>query len=116
VSDDRAVTYEFENVRCTKRTDKAIYVEAPDLDPIPCRKSDLDRCWLPLSAVHDDSEVYEVGHHGKLVVHAWIVDKKKSQPADPTPGWVNLGQPARGREVPTPAVLLNRPLRPPGRK
>lgn len=30
--------------------------------------------WLPKSIVHDDSEVYELGHAGKVVVEEWWAD------------------------------------------
>ena len=31
---------------------------------------------VPVSALHDDSEVYEVEHKGKLVVKRWFASKK----------------------------------------
>lgn len=34
-----------------------------------------DEHWVPLSQVHDDSEVYEKGHEGTLVVNAWWAHK-----------------------------------------
>jgi hypothetical protein len=110
-------TYEFENVRCTKMTEKAIYVEAPDLDPLPCKRGDLDRCWLPRRAIHPDSEVFStaVGEDvGKLVVHGWFLTKQEVEPDGP-PEWYSP-TPPRGREVPPPPILQNRPLRPPGRR
>lgn len=32
--------------------------------------------WIPQSQVHDDSEVYEKGHTGKLVILAWFARKE----------------------------------------
>lgn len=32
--------------------------------------------WIPKSQIHEDSEVYEDGHSGTLVVTAWIADQK----------------------------------------
>lgn len=32
--------------------------------------------WVPKVAIHDDSEVYEPGHHGKLVVWRFIAEEK----------------------------------------
>lgn len=31
--------------------------------------------WVPKSAVHDDSEVYEEDHFGKLVVKPWFANQ-----------------------------------------
>jgi hypothetical protein len=31
---------------------------------------------VPVSALHDDSEVYAVEHKGKLVVKSWFASKK----------------------------------------
>lgn len=33
------------------------------------------RVWVPQSVIHDDSEVYQAGHKGKLVVKAWWANK-----------------------------------------
>jgi hypothetical protein len=33
--------------------------------------------WVPLSVIHDDSEVYADGHTGKLVVHRWFAEKER---------------------------------------
>jgi len=30
--------------------------------------------WIPRSVIHDDSEVYEIGHEGKVVVAEWWAD------------------------------------------
>jgi hypothetical protein len=37
---------------------------------------DGEQVWLPLSQVHDDSEVYAKGHTGKLVITEWIAKQK----------------------------------------
>lgn len=40
-------------------------------------KMDDDRAlWVPKSVIHDDSEVYEVGGEGTLVVFQWFADKE----------------------------------------
>lgn len=31
--------------------------------------------WVPISQLDDDSEVYDVGHSGKLVVSEWWANK-----------------------------------------
>ena len=37
---------------------------------------DGDEVWVPKSVIHDDSEVYEKGHEGTLVVESWWARKK----------------------------------------
>lgn len=117
--------YEFEGVECLRATEDAIFVGGPDLDPLPrgkewSGKRSLeqrypDARWIPNAAVHPESEVFRKGDAGKLVVHAWFVEKRERGADDaPPPDWWKK-TPPRGKEVPTPPVLLNRPLKPPGR-
>jgi hypothetical protein len=47
--------------RAIRTTDKAILV---DLDS-------GEEVWVPKSCLHDDSEVYEEGHAGNVVVKEW---------------------------------------------
>lgn len=35
-----------------------------------------ERRWIPNSVLHDDSEVYLVGHEGNVVVNEWWADKE----------------------------------------
>ena len=37
---------------------------------------DEEKVWIPKTQVKDDSEVYEIGHKGKLVVSEWIATMK----------------------------------------
>jgi len=46
---------------------KAILVQAPEFDTLQ---------WIPLSAVHDDSEVYRAGDEGDLLLKEWFAEKK----------------------------------------
>ncbi len=32
--------------------------------------------WFPKSVIHDDSEVYELGHEGEIVVQGWFAEKE----------------------------------------
>ena len=32
--------------------------------------------WVPKSVIHDDSEVYEKGHEGKLCIQLWWCEKQ----------------------------------------
>lgn len=50
---------------CIRQTDKAIQVRIG--------KREL---WVPQSQVHDDSEVYALGHDGVLVLRGWFARKE----------------------------------------
>jgi hypothetical protein len=63
-------TFTVKEAKCTRASEKAILVEAADFD---------EPVWVPVSQVHDDSEVWKVGDEGKLVVTQWIAEQK---------GWV----------------------------
>jgi hypothetical protein len=56
----------FDDATCVRETDKAILV----------KQDDLGEVWIPRSQVHDDSEVYEEGGEGELVVKAWFARKQ----------------------------------------
>lgn len=32
--------------------------------------------WIPKSCIHDDSEVYDDGHEGELVLKKWFAEKE----------------------------------------
>lgn len=34
------------------------------------------KAWIPLAAIHDDSEVYEPGHEGELVIPLSLAEEK----------------------------------------
>lgn len=57
---------DFPNCKCLKETDKAILVTRG--------KGEL---WIPKSVLHDDSEVYEGGDSGKLIVQTWWAEKQE---------------------------------------
>jgi hypothetical protein len=65
-------TFEVKDAKCTRlaASGKAILVEAEQFD---------EPVWVPISQVHDDSEVWKPGDEGKLVVTEWIAMQK---------GWV----------------------------
>lgn len=58
-------TAEFEDVLCKRETGKACLCII-----------DGEEHWIPKSQIHDDSEVYEEGHEGRLVVTQWIAEQK----------------------------------------
>lgn len=55
----------IENVRAVAASSLALCVEI-----------DGEAHWLPESQIHADSEVFEVGHFGRLVITRWIAEKK----------------------------------------
>lgn len=52
--------------RVVSETEKAILVELESGDEL----------WIPKSVVHDDSECYEDGHEGEVVVARWFAEKQ----------------------------------------
>ena len=54
-------------VECIKETAKAILLKPTD---------GSEQYWVPKAVVHDDSEVYEEGQEGRLVVKAWWAEKE----------------------------------------
>lgn len=46
---------------CIQQTERAVL----------CLTEAGDEVWIPKTCLHDDSEVYEKGHKGKLIVKAW---------------------------------------------
>ena len=55
----------FRNTIATRATAKALLVEVEG-------KS----VWIPQSQIHDDSEVFQVGDTGTLVISAWIARER----------------------------------------
>lgn len=53
------------NGQAKRASDKALLVELDTGDSV----------WIPKSQLHDDSEVYEEGHEGEVVVNAWWAEK-----------------------------------------
>jgi hypothetical protein len=68
--------YDIEDVRCIaeSKNGKSLLMRKT------CEEFDGEdepgKCWLPKSQITDDSEVYEVGGEGTLIVTEWIAKKK----------------------------------------
>lgn len=60
---DHSVT--LADVKALRGTDKALLCLI-----------DGEEVWIPQSQITDDSEVYEVGGEGKLVITAWFAGQK----------------------------------------
>jgi hypothetical protein len=58
-------TEEFESVKCTKETPKALLVSI-----------DGKEHWVPKSVVDDGSEVLAEGDEGKLVLANWFAERE----------------------------------------
>ncbi len=53
-------------VECVRRaTDKALLVVVEG-----------EEVWIPKGQIHDDSEVYDEGHEGTLVIPLWLAEAK----------------------------------------
>lgn len=48
-----------------RETDKAILCDFGDKE-----------CWIPLSQVDDDSEIWQAGEEGTIIVSEWIAKEK----------------------------------------
>jgi hypothetical protein len=59
---DEADIVRFDDCTAVHATPKALLVSIPELG---------DEIWIPRSVVHDDSEVFESGHEGELVIKEW---------------------------------------------
>lgn len=57
---------DFDNTVVRNESDDAIEVELDD----------GRRFWIPKSTVHDDSESYEMGTDGTLIMAEWMADSK----------------------------------------
>ncbi len=61
----------FDDCEAIRETDRALLVRIPDLDD--------QEVWIPKSQIHDDSEVYALGHVGALVLPGWLARKKEEE-------------------------------------
>ena len=61
------MTVRIEDVTCVAETAKAILVEGPNIE---------GQVWVPLSHVHEDSEVYKRDTSGTFIVTDWIAQQK----------------------------------------
>lgn len=71
--------YDFEGrVVCDGETKKAIHVrmdvEHKIMDDRTKRWSVTKQTWIPKLCIHEDSEVYEPGNEGTLIVEEWWGD------------------------------------------
>ena len=60
-------TYSVENAEAIRETSAALLVSAPEF---------VQPTWIPKSMIHDDSEVYETGTDGTLIVFEWLAKEK----------------------------------------
>ena len=67
----------YHGCKVVKETEKAINVEATK--GVFKQRDNGYRsrfAWLPKSVIHDDSEIWEEGQEGKLVVPNWFAEKE----------------------------------------
>lgn len=60
-------TFEVEGASALAETDKALLVRA-DIFPD-------GQAWIPISQIHDDSDVYKKGDSGTLLITEWLAKK-----------------------------------------
>lgn len=58
-------TVRIDGARCVRETAMAILVEVDDAE-----------YWIPKSQIDDDSEVYQDGDEGTLVIPEWLASEK----------------------------------------
>lgn len=51
-----------------RETDAALLIESPNLPH--------GNEWIPKSQLHEDSEIYEYGTDGDLIITRWLADQK----------------------------------------
>jgi hypothetical protein len=59
-------THSVDGVTVEQETDKAILVKFED----------GSKSWIPKSVIDDDSEVYQMGTDGTLIVKQWFAEKE----------------------------------------
>lgn len=65
--DRNVAVYEVKDARVKVETDKALLIEAAEFE---------DDQWVPKSQITDESEVWEAGQEGSLIVTEWIAVQK----------------------------------------
>ena len=85
--------YIIDDVSCIRMTERAILVRIPAIAREPQ--------WVPQSQIDDDSEVWQPGDSGTLIVSQWLADEK---------GWTGSRRVAASQAQPAPRQLdLPRP-------
>jgi len=67
----------FENVKIVRATGAAVWAEF----------ANGRREWIPISQVESDSEIWDEGEEGTLVISDWIASQKSLDPEDLDDGW-----------------------------
>jgi hypothetical protein len=65
--------FDVGEVRCGYQTGASIKCRM--LEDMPYMKKD-DEFWVPISQIHDDSEVYQEGDEGQLKVTTWLAKER----------------------------------------
>lgn len=59
----------------TRESDRALLVQI-EASVIGLKTGGTVKIWVPKSQIHDDSEVFQNGQSGKLVVTEWLAKEK----------------------------------------
>jgi hypothetical protein len=65
MSDDRYEPVEFEGVTVKVARERALLCDVEG-----------KAVWIPISQIHDDSEVYKADTEGKLIIPQWLAEEK----------------------------------------
>ena len=68
--------YDVSNVEVVRETGRAICVRGAGLSSDPFNLGLEDESWVPLSQLHDRSEVRHVGDKGLLVISTWLAKQR----------------------------------------
>ncbi len=72
--EDRALPHSMGRVRVLVERERSLQVEFMDDETIELVDENPD--WIPRSQIHDNSEAYEYGHDGELVVNEWLAKQR----------------------------------------
>lgn len=67
----------IKNAKCVYASPKALKVQIPRTGKALGPTKEKREVWVPHSAIHDDSEVYNAGDNaeGKLVIAPWLAEQ-----------------------------------------
>jgi hypothetical protein len=69
--------HKIPNVKVIRSTAAAILVQGKGLSTDPFGMEDnKQEEWIPLSQLHDSTEIREIGDEGDLVISTWLATKK----------------------------------------
>lgn len=68
--------FDLHEVVVERGTPRSLLITSPNLPQNP-EMGNRREAWVPRSNVDDDSEVYEPGHKGTMLIAGWFAESKK---------------------------------------